>query len=153
MRINRCVTPRAEVFRGCFSPTKAGFTLIELLVVIGIIGALVGIVIGVSGFANRRAAVSRAMSDIERIKTALEEYRIERGRYYGPAIGSVTGLVVGGERFSVAMSNYVKELRLIDPWGRSYQYSNTVPMVYRVWSYGPNLTNAIDDVESGAGNY
>ncbi len=134
---------------------SAGFTLMELLVVVGIIGVLVGIVIGISGFANRKAAMSRALSDIERIKTALEDYRIEQGRYFGPVSGAqpVTGLVVGGVRFSVAMSNHLKELRLIDPWGRSYMYSNTVPTIYRIWSLGSNETNASDDVESGVGNY
>lgn len=134
-----------------------GFTLIELLVVIGIIGILVGIVIGVAGFANRKSANSRALSDLERIKTALEEFRIERGRYFGPASGSVSGavdsLTVGGERFDVAMSNYLKDLRMIDPWGNAYQYASSSPFSYRLWSMGLSVTSAADDVESGVGNF
>jgi general secretion pathway protein G len=139
------------------SKSSPGFTLIELLVVIGIIGVLVGIVLGVTGYANRKAAVSRAMSDIERIKTALEEYRIERGRYYGPASGTVVSLNFRGERFSAVMSNYINDMRLIDPWGNSYEYFSIgdPPLAYRIWSRGPNTNAAstFDDVESGVGNY
>ncbi|HMP77369.1 MAG TPA: HI0074 family nucleotidyltransferase substrate-binding subunit [Kiritimatiellia bacterium] len=133
--------------------SKSAFTLMELLVVVGIIGVLVGIVLGISGVANRKSATSRARTDLEQIKTGLEEYRIERGRYYGPISGPVTGLVVAGERFTVVISNYVKDVRFLDPWGRSYEYSNSVPLAYRVWSRGMNSVNPVDDVETGIGDF
>ncbi|MCS6770512.1 MAG: type II secretion system GspH family protein [Kiritimatiellae bacterium] len=135
------------------------FTLVEMLVVAAIIAVLIGIVIGVSNFSNRKAALSRAIADMEMIKAALEEYRIQHGRYFGPASGSlvgpVTNISVSGVTFASAMSNYVKDLRLVDPWGQGYYYSNSaaMPFAYRIWSSGPNLTNAADDIESGVGYF
>lgn len=133
--------------------SAAAFTLMELLVVVAIIGILVGITLGVSGYAGRKSASARAVSDIERIKTALEEYRLEYGRYYGPGIGPVTSLVVGGVRFTNAMNRYIKELRYVDPWGRAFIYSSSNQFAYRLWSTGADQTNASDDIESGVGYY
>jgi general secretion pathway protein G len=153
MRTRKFVWFGSNLMRRETNRLKNGITLVELLVVIAIIGVLVGIVFGVASYSNRKAAISRAMSDIERLKTALEEYRIEKGRYYGPASGAVATLQVGAERFSVAMSNYLSDLRLIDPWGNSYEYVSTAPLSYRIWSRGPNFTSTFDDVESGIGSY
>lgn len=138
---------------------KTGFTLVEMLVVVAIIGILVGIVIGVSSYSNRKAAINRAIADLERIKTALEEYRLAHGRYFGPASGTIIGpipdLSVGGVHMSVALSNYVHDLRLVDPWGSAYRYSNSAaaPFAYRLWSLGPNTNNSSDDIESGIGYF
>lgn len=132
---------------------SSGFTLMELLVVVAIIGILVGIVLGVSGYASRKSATTKARAELERVKTALEEYRIEYGRYFGPANGDTTALVVGGESFTNAMLKYIKNLQFTDPWGRAYQYSNSVNHAYKLWSLGMNAADNIDDIESGDGSY
>ncbi len=153
MRPHEHAIPSARNARAPGARCGAGFTLMELLVVVAIIGILVGIVLGVSGYANRKSAGSRSVADMERIKTALEEYRIAYGRYFGPANGTVISLAVGGVWFTNEMSKYVKDLSYLDPWGRAYLYSNSTEFAYRLWSDGPNQTNTADDLESGVGYY
>lgn len=138
---------------------REGFTLVELLVVVAIIGILVGLIVGISGFAGRKSASAKAISDMERIKTALEEYRIQNGRYYPGNNVMVTNKTFITDVMSLTFPgakdiDTLKELSRMDgrdPWGRSYVYSNANSYAYRLWSKGANVTNTADDVESGTG--
>ena len=67
---------RQECRRSC-----GGFTLIELLVVMTIIVILAGLVIGVSGFAQKKGARSRAEAEILALSAALEGYKADNGIY------------------------------------------------------------------------
>ena len=71
-----CLPP----FSGFRSPVS-GFTLVELMTVIAIIAVLAGLILGIAGYAVRKADISRAMADMEKIKNALEEYRLAYGPY------------------------------------------------------------------------
>jgi type II secretion system protein G len=124
------------------APRRAGFTLIELLVVVGIIGILVGLIVGVSGYANRKSANSKALSEIEQIKTALEEYRLDNNIY--PDTGA---------SLSNLLSRYNSALTYTDPWGNPYQYERSSQFSFRLWSRGPNSTNAFDDIDPAAGSF
>jgi type II secretion system protein G len=57
------------------------FTLIELLVVVAIIAILAAIALPNFLEAQARAKVSRAMSDLRVLATALESYRVDLNRY------------------------------------------------------------------------
>ena len=48
------------------------FTLIELLTVMTIIGILAGLILMVSGFVQKKAAVSRAEAEIQAMSAACE---------------------------------------------------------------------------------
>lgn len=130
--------------------SRGAYTLIELLVVVAIIGVLVGIVIGIAGFASRKSAVSKAVTDLETIKTALEEYRIERGGY-----PNFTGYVNVGT-FSNDVGRYANNgIHVDDPWGKGYMYQPSGPVPirsYRLYSEGPS-TSTVDDVDSASGGY
>lgn len=135
--------------------SRAGFTLIELLVVVAIIAILVGIVIGIAGYASKKSATAKALSDLERIKTALEEYRIAKGGYINATITTTDATYT---TFTNTLAQYVANLTHIDPWGRPYQYTpNKLPnqpvLVYRLWSQGPSTTTTDDDVDSTGGKY
>ncbi len=60
---------------------KYGFTLIELLIVVAIIGILAAIAVPNFLNAQIRAKVSRAVSDLKTLETALEMYRVDEGDY------------------------------------------------------------------------
>jgi type II secretion system protein G len=60
---------------------KKGFTLIELLIVVAIIAILAAIAVPNFLEAQTRAKVSRELSDMRSVATALEAYRIDNNHY------------------------------------------------------------------------
>jgi general secretion pathway protein G len=113
--------------RSWFSPglrtacgDQAGFTLIELLVVIIVLGLLVGLVgprlIGRVG--QSKTATARAQ--IELFGAALDQYRLDIGRYPD---GS-QGLDALNRNPNVPGWNgpYLKKGVPKDPWGNPYKY-------------------------------
>ena len=59
------------------------FTLIELMAVITIIVILAGLVVGGLGFVTERQAKSKALLQIQLLSKAIEEYKLDMGRYPG----------------------------------------------------------------------
>jgi len=59
----------------------SAFTLIELLVVITIIAILAALVLQIAGFAQKKAARSRAEAEIAALSSALESYKADMGDY------------------------------------------------------------------------
>ena len=132
--------------------------MIELLVVVAIIAILVGIVIGVAGYASRKSSSGKALAELELLKTALEEYRMAKGTYFTSTVTSNTGAAYTS--FVTSLSNLVEGLKFVDPWGRNYQYQPTVNtgspgqvFSYRLWSQGASTATTVDDVDSASGNY
>jgi prepilin-type N-terminal cleavage/methylation domain-containing protein len=66
-------------FRG--SRRGLAFTLIELLVVIAIVAILAGLVISISGLAQKKAALARAKAEVAAIGSACESYKADNGGY------------------------------------------------------------------------
>lgn len=131
-----------------------GFTLVELLAVIGIIALLMGLVVGLSGYASRKADRARAVAQLEKIKNALEEYRTRMGAY--PDTGTQTQVTDGA--FGRAMTSGVpvvvrSDLVYVDPWGRPYFYQRVSPFQYRLWSAGPDALDGGDDVANWKGDF
>ena len=60
---------------------QQGFTLIELLVVITVIAILAGLVLQGAGYAQKKAARSRAEAEIAALSAALENYKSDNGDY------------------------------------------------------------------------
>ena len=65
------------------SPKKfgPGFTLIELLTVISVIAVLSALILGTAGYIQRKAATSRAQSEIKAMEAACESYKADNGTY------------------------------------------------------------------------
>lgn len=73
---------------------KAGFTLIELMAVITIIVILAGLVVGGLGFVTERQAKEKARVQIALLSKAIEEYKLDMGKYPGSADNTpATGLI------------------------------------------------------------
>lgn len=128
---------------------KNGFTLLEMLVVMVVIAILSGL--GVTGYrmAQRQAKEGCAKADIERLRTALEEYRVEFGRYpqQGTSINIADLSDVG------FLTNAVEDVVLVDPWGNGYRYQCSAPFLYRIWSEGQDNTVAEDDIDPSKAGY
>jgi general secretion pathway protein G len=100
-----------------------GFTLLELLVVMVIIGLLAGYV-GPKLFAQigkSETKVTRAQ--INALQKALDQYRIDIGRYPDtePGLAALVVKPVDEPRWS---GPYLAKAVPPDPWGRPYHYSS-----------------------------
>ena len=130
---------------------RLGFTLVELMTVIAIIGILAGLILGIAGYASRKADRSKAMSDMEHIRNALEEFRLQYGKY--PAVGDSDALtnaftVTELTRLrNVAASNLNIGLQFEDPWGNGYWYCGESDFSYQLWSFGPDRRETNDNVD------
>lgn len=99
-----------------------GFTLVELLVVMVIIGLLAALV-GPRVFSKvGKGKQAAAKAQVELLGQALDEFRLETGRYPNtqeglPALMSNPG-IQGWD------GPYLKKALPNDPWGRAYQYQS-----------------------------
>ncbi|MGA3066682.1 MAG: type II secretion system major pseudopilin GspG [Tepidisphaeraceae bacterium] len=109
---------------------RGGFTLIELLLVMVIIAILAAIVIPKFTGRTEQAKVSAATADIANLKTALNAFEIDNGRYptseeglaalvtepadLASASGSTPNAATGWKKLLDKVPN--------DPWGHPYVY-------------------------------
>jgi general secretion pathway protein G len=120
------------------SRRQLGFTLLELLVVMVILGLLAGYV-GPKLFAQigkSEAKVARAQ--IDALGKALDQYRLDAGRYPSTAQGlaALTQAPPGEPRWA---GPYLTRGVPPDPWGRPYGYRSPGEHGdYDLWSSGPD---------------
>lgn len=98
-----------------------GFTLLELLVVMVIIGLLAGYV-GPKYFAQvGKSEVKAARAQIDALEKALDQYRLDTGRYPSSEQG-LAALVTRPSDEPKWDGPYLKKGLPSDPWGAPYQY-------------------------------
>ena len=98
-----------------------GFTLIELLVVVVIIGLLAGFVAPRYFSQVGKSEVNAARAQIDALEKALDQYRLDTGRY--PS--AEEGLKVLVERPASEpkwAGPYLRKDVPLDPWGKPYVY-------------------------------
>jgi general secretion pathway protein G len=115
----------------------AGFTLVEMLVVLAIIGLIVGI-IGPRIFNQLAGAkVRTAHVQIENLKSALDLYFLDVGRY--PSTGEgLSALIVRPSGMAFWNGPYLKGGVPHDPWNHDYAYRSpgNDGRAYEVVSFG-----------------
>jgi general secretion pathway protein G len=98
-----------------------GFTLLELLVVVVIIGLLAGFVAPRYFSQVGKSEVNVAKAQIDALEKALDQYRLDTGRYPSNEIG-LKALVEKPTDEPKWSGPYLRKAVPMDPWGKPYVY-------------------------------
>ena len=101
--------------------TARGFTLIELLVVVVIIGLLTGFVAPRYFGQVGKSEVNTAKAQIDALEKALDQYRLDTGRYPNSELG-LKALVTRPPEEPKWSGPYLRKDVPNDPWGKPYVY-------------------------------
>jgi general secretion pathway protein G len=100
---------------------SGGFTLLELLVVVMIIGLLASFVAPRYFGQIGKTEVKLAQAQIDALEKALDQFRLDTGRYPSTDSG-LTALVVKPPDEPRWGGPYLRKGTPMDPWGRPYLY-------------------------------
>ena len=99
----------------------AGFTLLELLVVVVIIGLLAGFVAPRYFSQVGKSEVNVAKAQIDALEKALDQYRLDIGRYPSAELG-LKALIERPTAEPKWNGPYLRKGIPLDPWGKPYLY-------------------------------
>ena len=106
-----------------FRSRSRGFTLLELLVVMVIIGLLAGFVAPRYFAQVGKSQVKVAKAQIDALDKALDQFRLDMGRYPTTEEGlNALQTAPGGTETNTWGGPYLKKGVPNDPWGRPYIY-------------------------------
>lgn len=88
--------------------TKPGFTLVEMLVVVALIALLAGILIPVVKRAMDRAKEAAVQTQIQKISTGLETYKLDFGAYPSSLPQTVDGVDADADRQNTGANHVVQ---------------------------------------------
>jgi general secretion pathway protein G len=131
----------------------SGFTLLELLVVMVIIGLLAGYV-GPRYFSQiGKSEVKAARAQIDALGKALDQYRLDTGRYptTEQGLAALNAPPAGESRWA---GPYLQKAVPSDPWGKPYQYTSPGQYgEYDLLSWGSDGNAGGTDTAADIGNW
>lgn len=117
---------------------RRGFTLIELIVVVIIIGLLAALVAPKFFGKVEQSKLKAAQAQIELFGTALDQFRLDIGRYPATSEG-LEALRANSGSIESWNGPYLKKEIPKDPWGRAFIYKSPGDHdEYDLVSYGPD---------------
>ena len=104
----------------------------ELMAVVAIIAIIAGLTLGTLGYVNRKAAESRAKSEVAALSAAIDSYKLDFGSYPSAANlfreltgqGTVNKSKVFLEPTPGMVTTNAGVVSFVDPWGTPYNYRN-----------------------------
>jgi prepilin-type N-terminal cleavage/methylation domain-containing protein len=115
---------------------QKGFTLVELLVVIAIIGVLATLVLLQLGSARARARDTKRITDVNQVRTAVEQYYEDNNGSYPAAIDAAS------------LGKYLTKVPMDPLTGNAYGYASdltgTKRLKFRVWTLLEQTAAALD---------
>lgn len=116
---------------------KAGFSLIEILIVLGIIGLIMAGIVPYVTSKMKQAKVEQARTEVKKIASEIELYRLHVGEYPTRLIDLVKQPQGAEGKWNGPYVPGNKEP--MDPWGQKYIYRVTPggDREYELSSYGP----------------
>lgn len=118
---------------------EMGFTLIELLVVIVILGLLAGLVLPKYLAREKKGRQAAAKTQIELLGQALDQFRLDTGRY--PATSEGLNALMSNPGADGWDGPYLKKAVPNDPWGKPYVYQSPgAHGDYDLYSHGADGT-------------
>ena len=103
------------------SARLSGFTLLELLVVVVIIGVLAGFVAPRYFGQVGKSEVNVAKAQLDALEKALDQYRLDTGRYPSADLG-LKALLERPANEPKWNGPYLRKGIPLDPWGKPYLY-------------------------------
>jgi general secretion pathway protein G len=132
---------------------QTGFTLLELLVVLVILGLLAGYVAPKYFSQIGKSEVKTAQAQIGALEKALDQYRIDTGRYPGieQGLAALNSQPADEPRWD---GPYLRKAIPNDPWGKPYQYR--MPGEHGevdIYSFGRDGVAGGNGVDADIGNW
>lgn len=143
MQSNRSMRTKKKITR--LITRESGFTLVELMVVVIIIGLLAALVAPKLFGKVEQSKIKAAQAQIELFGTALDQFRLDVGRYPTTAEGLET---LRTNTASIRNWNgpYLRKELPVDQWGRPYIYAS--PGTHDDYDL---ISRGADGVEGGEG--
>lgn len=116
------------------------FTLVELLIVIAIIAILAAMIFPVVGAVKRRAAISKAETELNQVKTSIELYKEKFGYYPpdNPLMPATNQLFYELSGTELGTAGY-----------KTLDGSETIQVAQVAQAFGPNVSGFVNTTKGG----